>query len=392
MSAIAIFSTYAPSQGFGGPARTYHQRRVLEAAGHRVSHIVVEASPSRGDIRANDLVLLVERPFRQAVDHIYGDVDLVHRAAADKRVLDRIRQHLVAQGTELIILEQAFLAPVVSAVVGGLGIPVVYSCQNIEYRLRRDLERFQFLRERPTTRADEVRAIEAAAVELAVAVTTICPTDQVAMREEFGCDSVIVPNGTEVAEMTAAVTDHVQPVDFVFAGSSYWPNLEGFAQMATPSLAFLPPTTRIHVIGTAANDLLGVPSIARYHSINASRLVLRGFVPMEELIATMTAARCVLVPVFVGEGSNLKSADALAAGTPVIMTRRATRGYEDVIDADPSGVTVTDDIPSFRAAMRDALTERDRREVGRTRRALLSWDHRLQPLVELTGSLIGGAR
>ncbi len=392
MTTVALFSTYAPSEGFGGPARTYHQRRVLENAGFRVVHVVIEASPSRGQIRPHDYVALVERPFREAVDHIYADVDLGCRAARDLRLVERIRSHLLEQQAQLIILEQPFLCDLVSKVADALGTPVIYSCQNVEYRLRRDLERFQFLRDRPTNRADEVREIETAAMELAAAVTTICPTDQAALADEFGVDSVIVPNGTAIADVEVAPTTHIEPVDFVFAGSSYWPNLEGFAQMATPSLAFLPPTTRIHVIGSAANDLLSVPSLARRHSINASRTVLRGFVPMSELVATMRAARCVLVPVFVGEGSNLKSADALASGAPVIMTERATRGYEDVIAQDPEGVTVTDDIPSFRAAMRSALDLPVRHDVGRTRRRLLSWDVRLRPLVDLVDSTARAAR
>ena len=33
MSTIAIVATFAPSESFGGPARIFHMRRVLEAAG-----------------------------------------------------------------------------------------------------------------------------------------------------------------------------------------------------------------------------------------------------------------------------------------------------------------------------------------------------------------------
>ena len=392
MKTVAIFSTYAPSEGFGGPARTYHQRLVLERAGFRVVHIVIEASPSRGLVRPHDVVALAERPFGEPVDHIYADVDLGRRAARDRRLIERIRSHLIEHQAEAIILEQPFLVDVVDQVVRGQGMPVIYSCQNVEYRLRRDLERFQFLRDRPTNRADEVREIEVAAIELAARITSICPTDQEALIAEFGAQSVVVPNGASIAEVRVSPTDHIEPVDFAFAGSSYWPNLEGFAQMATPSLAFLPPTTRIHVMGSAANDLLGVPSISARHSINASRIVLRGFVPMAELVATMRAARCVLVPVFVGEGSNLKSADALASGSPVIMTTRATRGYEDVIAADPEGVTIADDVSSFRSAMRAALDTVARHEVGHTRRQMLQWDLRLQPLVDVVSSLLGTAR
>jgi glycosyltransferase involved in cell wall biosynthesis len=98
------------------------------------------------------------------------------------------------------------------------------------------------------------------------------------------------------------------------------------------------------------------------------------------------------VPVFVGEGSNLKSADALACGSPVIMTRRATRGYEEVIDADPTGVTVVDDARQFRHAMSAALNgdKLDQLPVGIARHRSLTWSARLQPLVSVVGAAIAG--
>jgi len=389
MATIAIFSTYRPSEGFGGPARTYHQRIALERAGHRVIHVVVESNPDKAPMRSHDLVELCERPFRQQIDHIYGDLDLSRRAAADRRLVRRVTDHLRAERVDVIILEQPFLVDIVAEAIKSVPASVVYSCQNIEYRLRRDLERFQFVLDRPTDRADEVRQLERRAVELAANVTTICPTDQVAMRAEFGCDSVIVPNGTTVATAGGPIAPHIDgPVDFAFAGSSYWPNLEGFAMIAHPSLAFLPPIARIHVIGSACNDLLAVPAMRKWYSINASRLSLRGFLPMDELISTMRAARAVLVPVFIGEGSNLKSADALAAGVPVIMTRRATRGYEDVLEHDDEGVTVVDDAASFRLAMAAAYeAPRPTARVGVHRAANLSWSSRLAPLVTVIDGL-----
>jgi glycosyltransferase involved in cell wall biosynthesis len=111
-------------------------------------------------------------------------------------------------------------------------------------------------------------------------------------------------------------------------------------------------------------------------------MVIRGFLDMDDLVSMLASARAVIVPVFVGEGSNLKSADALATGVPVIMTERATRGYEDVIAADPEGITVVDDAADFRRAMRHAIDRpRSGLRVGVQRRDLLRWSSRLERLV-----------
>jgi hypothetical protein len=176
-------------------------------------------------------------------------------------------------------------------------------------------------------------------VELSVHVTTICPSDQVLMHAEFGCDSTLVPNGTTVCDVSLPALDlsGCEPY-FSFAGSSYWPNVEGFASIATPSLAFLPPTIKIDVAGTVGPELLKSPSILRHQSANASRIRVRGFLSMDEMVAMMHRSRSVLVPVFIGEGSNLKSADG-------------------------EGVTVVESATAFRAAMRRAIrsTELNRR-------------------------------
>lgn len=385
MSSIAIVSSFAPSEDFGGPARIFHMRGTLEKAGHSVLHVVVCANHLSKGLRPVDLVQVVERPFRASIDHMYNDVDLADRAAADPRVERNITDHLKRHNVSVVILEQAFLINTIERVVNTLGASLVYSCENIEYRLRADLERFEYLWKRPLDRAERVRDLEQKAATLATAVSAICPTDQQLLLEEFGVESVLVPNGSSIADMslpsdTSAIRAG-ELVDFVMAGSSYWPNLEGFAEIATPSLAFLPPTTRIHIAGSMSTEVLKWREIERRYSINASRIVRRGFLDMGELVATMQAARAVLVPVFTGEGSNLKSADALACGRPVIMTDRATRGYEDVLAEDDEGVTVVTDAAAFRQAMSAALSGgRSSGSVGATRRKTLSWSRRLTPL------------
>lgn len=383
MSSIAMFTTYAPSEGFGGPARAFHQRRVLESAGHSVTHVVVQADSGSGDCRRSDLVELSERPHREPYDPIYADIDLGVRAAADRALVERVVDHLIAASVDLIILEQPFLVDLVRLVVENHSAPVMYSCQNIEYRLRKNLERFAPDPRRLPGRNEHVRRLEAAAVELSSHVTAICPTDQEHLRDDFGCKSTLVPNGTSVSDLP--LSDRPASTDpyFSFAGSSYWPNVEGFADIADPSLAFLPPTMRIQVAGTVGSEIMNHPAIVRRHTVNASRITLRGFLSMDDLVRMMHRSLAVLVPVFVGEGSNLKSADALASGVPVIMTERATRGYESILADDSTGVTIVASPNDFRLAMADHLDNHVSEPVGAIRRRSLSWSQRLQPLTEL---------
>lgn len=396
MSTIAIVATYAPSEEFGGPARIHHMGASLRAAGHQVAYVVVAANHQAKRLGQLDLMRVVERPFRTRVDHIYSDVDLAQRALANPAHAQAISAHLSKIGADLVILEHPFLIEVVHAAIEPLGIPLVYSAANIEYRLLRELERFVFDWKRRTDRWEEVREFERRACEIAAAVTAICAHDQQVLRDEFGVEAVLVPNGSLIADHplpTASPPTHRlgQPVDFAVAGSAYWPNTEGLAKIASPSLAFLPPTTRIHVAGSMANEILRERSVDRKHSANASRLVLRGFLSADELVATFHAARAILVPIFTGEGSNLKTADALASGRPVILTERATRGYEDVIADDDEGVTVVADADEFRAAMSAALRSERSGPVGTNRHRALRWSARVSPLADTVESAIGAS-
>ena len=104
---------------------------------------------------------------------------------------------------------------------------------------------------------------------------------------------------------------------------------------------------------------------------------------MDDLVRMMNRSLAVLVPVFVGEGSNLKSADALASGAPVIMTERATRGYEKIIEASGDGITVVRSASEFRTAMTSATSaSNDNGHHAAERRRRLTWPERLIPLVE----------
>jgi glycosyltransferase involved in cell wall biosynthesis len=395
MSTVAIVATYVPSEHFGGPARIHHMGAVLRAAGHRVSYVVIAANHPSERLGQLDMLRVVERPFRAKLDHIYSDVDLAHRAAADRSHVRAITEHLRSLETTAIILEHPFLIDTVAAVAANLAVPLVYSCANIEHRLMHDLERFMFDWKRRTDRFEEVRALEQRSIDAATSVTAICRTDQTMLRAEFGAESVLVPNGSSLADYPLPRPDHPSrradsPVDFAIAGSAYWPNTEGLAMIAWPSLAFLPPIMRIHVAGSMSREILKLRSVERRHSANASRMTLRGFLEADELVATFHAARAILVPIFTGEGSNLKTADALASGRPVIATERAMRGYEDVLAADASGVVVVSDVDQFRAAMAEvARSPRPSLAVGAARHAMLGWNERLQPLVGLIGELTG---
>ncbi len=169
-------------------------------------------------------------------------------------------------------------------------------------------------------------------------------------------------------------------------GSGYWPNVEGLAAVLAPSLAFLPPHARLVVTGRLGFNLKDHAAYRRGRLINDSRLVHFDHLPPMAYDALVASCDALLLPVFVGSGSPLKTADALASGRPVLMSQAMARGYEEIIAACGDGVMMAEDAPAFRRQWQD-LVRMTRAELqglvgaGDKRRKLLSWERRLEPFV-----------
>jgi glycosyltransferase involved in cell wall biosynthesis len=94
----------------------------------------------------------------------------------------------------------------------------------------------------------------------------------------------------------------------------------------------------------------------RHRSINESRCQLTGFLPADKLVETYLGSAAIIIPVTQGAGSNLKTADALASGRPVISTPKGLSGYRSMLgDAIGAGVYEAPTPHAFKSLIRDAL-------------------------------------
>jgi glycosyltransferase involved in cell wall biosynthesis len=85
-----------------------------------------------------------------------------------------------------------------------------------------------------------------------------------------------------------------------------------------------------------------------------------GVLDDEDLAAVKSLAHEFLLPIGAGGGSNIKTAEALYSGKPVVCTSTALRGFEDY-RALPE-VIVADSPPKFQAAIRSVLGRKGRAE------------------------------
>src|SRR6185503_21305679 len=98
------------------------------------------------------------------------------------------------------------------------------------------------------------------------------------------------------------------------------------------SMAFLAPDERVVVAGGIADVLLHAPAYRLWERINASRLMLVGQQSEQDLAALIALASCIVLPITIGGGSNIKTAEAIFSGKPVVGTTLSLRGYERALE------------------------------------------------------------
>jgi len=139
----------------------------------------------------------------------------------------------------------------------------------------------------------------------------------------------------------------------LFVGSAYPPNVRGFWQMFAPSLAFLAPDERVVVAGGIGGIIMELREARVWERINASRLECVGPQSEADLAALLALASCIVLPITIGGGSNIKTAEAIFSGKLVVGTTTSFRGYEGMPPFP--GVHSTDDPAEFRGLVRRAL-------------------------------------
>jgi glycosyltransferase involved in cell wall biosynthesis len=122
----------------------------------------------------------------------------------------------------------------------------------------------------------------------------------------------------------------------------------------------LPAIPNLRIVSTGPSTPYAAAVLARANELGvADRIVLRGYVPSDELDALYGHAACALVPSRY-EGFGYALAEALCAGVPVIAARSSS--LVELADATTTLVD-PDDVPAWTEAIRALLAGRDAAEA-----------------------------
>lgn len=311
---------------------------------------------------------------------------------AYKQVIDSIHQPV-----DVIVVEQPWFYPLAKRLQAEVALcrqaAIVFSSQNIEAPMKR-----QILEEKDpisAEAAEEISLLEQEAArysDLSIAVTE----EDAEVLRSYGAKSVLTaPNGINPwsadPERLELWRNRLPQTPWpLFVASAHPPNYTGFIASIGEALACIPPGSRLVIAGGVGWHLEQILLNSRWSQLNASRLQILGVLDDADLIAVKQLAHAFLLPIGAGGGSNIKTAEALYSGKPVICTTTALRGFENFRELP--GVSVADSPKAFQQALHKVLAADlhpcSGQEVNRRLRQRLTWSVSLDALPGTVMSLL----
>lgn len=387
---IVVLTTYPTSDPqHGGQHRAFNIIEQLRLAGHRVTSAGVLGSPSYAATAG-----FLDFPGHKELSKILPDCWLMEDWAisrlmfADDEYFDRLRNK-ISDDTDLIFCEQPWLVAFAQRYREVMGKPgeirLVYGSANVESLLKKSIMESYRPPEYAQYCHDLVLDCEVEALNRADLVAAVSKEDRSWASGRTRVPVILAPNG--VADRPATVQEVAQSNKItghrkfaLYCASAHPPNIKGFYDIFPSSLGCFPAEERLVIAGSAGSSITADPRFG-----NLVRLpdvwIDAGLVSEQQLAGLLATAHTFILPITEGQGTNLKTAEALRAGKHVVATSKAMRGFEAFCDAP--GVIVADTAQAFaegvRAAMSSPPLQLSVQEMKR--RDTLLWKHSLADLV-----------
>lgn len=383
--------------GHGGALRASAVVQAYRAAGHEVLYSGLY-DPKR--VKAEDHTEF-DHPLTREVADEAGRLGLPP-AIAMWRALASVESSFQAYADmartfkpDVIQFEEPSLWPVVRRMVEDGVCPkarIVHSSYNVETTYRRELLELQgeIIDSSMDLIEEEEREIAAACD----AIITVSDDDRRAFLEFGAKDVTVARNGgvrlSPSAEAVEAIRAYVGDEPFaLFVSSGHLPNAKALLEAMEGDKAAAMEGKRLLVAGSVGRLIETMPE---YLTIPALRrhATLLGFVQQELLEALYDQARVVVLPKSYGGGSNLKTAEALLSGRPIVASEGAFIGFEPYARLD--NVHVERDPRAFWDKAAAILDEPARPKGAPAKRAELEWSRCLTPMVERVEALQAAKR
>jgi len=236
----------------------------------------------------------------------------------------------------------------------------------------------------------DIAEIEQEAAAECDLIVTVSVGDAEEFRKIGAKNVCVAPNGVNSAQHLASSSISAYlPSSLpyaLFVSSAHPPNAFGIVNLASEVSGHPLRHGDIVVCGKVGALMRAAPQFGKAARV-LGRCRFLGWVDDAVLGRLYEDARVVILPKLYSGGSNLKTAEALVSGRPIVATRLAFEGFEPWIDLP--NIAIADDPDEF-WTLADHYLSRDKVEPFRPPNAVegLLWKNGLQPMIHAAESAI----
>ncbi len=262
---------------------------------------------------------------------------------------------------------------------------IVYSSHNIEHQLKEKLLRGVL----PTTdlkeEVEKVRLLEEFSILNSDYIVCCTENDANYARQVNPSATVLVcPNGVRSIRNIPRFDITLPEKYAIFCGSGHPPNVKGLYEMFSKGLGCVAPDQRLIIVGSVGHQVMLDQRFDKIPNFR-KRTVILGEVEENLMNFLLSHAHVVILPLTVGGGSSLKTAEALYLGKWVVATECALRGFEKF--SSSAGVLISKDNErdSFSQMLRKAFDSEPLHlsSFEKERRESLLWTSTLKDLIKI---------
>ena len=375
----------------GGQIRARETNRALENAGFEVIQIQVfdaaAYAPHVPDIDVSETL----QNGNWTLDWRLRDYSIGAVLAESDKEFSKLVS-LLPSRIDLLIVEEPWLGAAALRLKreGHLDAPIMFNSYNVEHLAKKSILLEADL-ENAAGHLARITALEKAIVTEADRSSAVTKEDAALYSQWSNAEVVVAPNGTTNRKKSHLHNIRHQAVEAnaryaLFVGSAHPPNIAGFRELITGSIASLRPLERIVVAGSVCDPLHQLIAESNLTYMFRDKVCLLGRVSDFGLDCLLENASIILLPITYGGGSNLKTAEALVSGKPIVATEKAFRGYEDYLDAP--GVKIANNQRDFASAIRTSFDMNDHGNIVRSDTHKLLWEHTLRPITDAAAELV----
>lgn len=321
----------------GGKLRSYHIREAL-----RRKHTVETLSIQWGhhDLVNDFEVTLWSQGWDQfQLSYLFKDWGINLYLNQNERLFQEISKKIAEFEPEILWLEQPYLWPLVekffdNAVISRK-LPVVYSSQNIEFEMKTEIYSKSLPEPIAIKAANFVANIEGNCILNSKFAFAVCERDAEFIRKiNNNIDVQVRNNGHEIpGELYNPIWDQIineSDFNWVYVGSAHPPNVEGLSEFIK-KINVLPmrKDLKFWIIG-------GVGETHSIHSAVANGpsgvFQVLGRLDQQDIDTIIRKSCGIVLPVYAGGGSNLKTAQALLSNKYIAASNFAFRGFEEYLN------------------------------------------------------------